>query len=273
MVSSIRSASVPTPARRFAANLATNPRPSRPRSSPEDPFLRRVSLKHDVRNYRWSTLGGLALMTFLLASCGSKASPTASGGTSTTAVGHASTVAPTTVVTAPTSPTTTRPGSSGNPPPSSTATTAGPGSRLCTTGKLSASWPGNGNGASGVLYYTVNLTNTSGGACMTGGYPGVSAYTPAGRLITSSTSRSPGTASNLTVPPTETVHFIVGLRDNDPQHGGAPCGTTVGALHVIPPNDTSSLQVATPIAASHGGFPALCGSQIVVGPIYPGSAQ
>ena len=127
--------------------------------------------------------------------------------------------------------------------PSTTTSSSAPipaGLPQCTTADLRPSWPGIGDGASGVLYFTVNLLNSSGVTCITGGYVGVSAYEPSGALIAASESRellgSPNPPPALAVSPGKSVHFIVGLPDVNQAAGGAECSTTVGALHLIPPN-------------------------------------
>jgi hypothetical protein len=129
------------------------------------------------------------------------------------------------------------------------------------------------------VYYGVTVTNTSSARCLTGGFFGVSAYSPDGRLVTSSDARAGGLTGTsgtsgtptLTVPPGSSIHFIVGFADNVASAGGAPCGTVVGSLHLIPPNDTSTDQVATP--KQGGGFPPLCEGSILVGPIQPGASS
>jgi hypothetical protein len=154
-------------------------------------------------------------------------------------------------------------------PLSSTSSTAVPATQAsdqCTASQLRPSWSGMGNGASGTVYYVVNLLNPSPSACVTGGYVGVSAYDPAGDLIAVSAMRE---GTGLTPPPTLTiapgasVHFTVGLPDVDEATGGTQCSVTVGALHLIPPNEKSEVQIATPISA--GYYPSLCGSRFVVG--------
>jgi hypothetical protein len=133
------------------------------------------------------------------------------------------------------------------------------------------SWTGQGNGASGNLFYVVNLLNSSPSTCVTGGYVGVSAYDPAGDLIAASGSRNAmGTTSppTLTVAPGATVHFVVGLPDVNEAAGGTECSTTVGALHLIPPNEMTGVQIATPIST---GYPKLCGEAFMVGPLLSGA--
>lgn len=157
--------------------------------------------------------------------------------------------------------------------PSTTSTTvalAGVGNQ-CTAGDLRPSWVGQGNGASEHLFYAVNLENISGRACVTGGYVGVAAYDPEGRLIAASEQRAPDMAPDvaLSVSPGASVGFTIGFEDVDIEAGGTPCSTMVGALHLIPPNERTDVQVATPLADG-SGYPALCGTSFLVGPLTSG---
>jgi hypothetical protein len=160
-------------------------------------------------------------------------------------------------------------------PPSSTSSTlpATQASDQCTASQLQPSWPGMGNGASGTVFYVVNLLNSSPSTCVTGGYVGVSAYDPAGDLIAVSAMHE---GTGLTPPPTLTiapgasVHFTVGLPDMDEAAGGTQCSVTVGALHLIPPNKTIEVQIATPIST---GYPSLCGSSFMVGALQIGASS
>jgi len=164
-------------------------------------------------------------------------------------LGCGSSVATTTPKTS--SPPTTAAGSTTTAPlsaPTTTSTVAiTPTSDQCMASQLQPSWLGMGNGASGHLYYGVNLLNSSPTSCVTGGYVGVSAYSPAGDLIAANESRdSMGMSSppTLTVATGASVHFVVGLPDVVEATGGTECSTTVGALHLIPPNETSEVQIA-----------------------------
>jgi hypothetical protein len=64
------------------------------------------------------------------------------------------------------------------------------------------------------------------------------------------------------------VNFSIGLPDVDAEAGGTECPTVVGALHLIPPNERTAVQVATPISA---GYPKLCGNSFLVGPLVSGA--
>jgi hypothetical protein len=198
---------------------------------------------------RW--FGGLALASlaaFLLAACSS-------------APGRISTATSTTTTEAPTTP----------PTLPSTTTTSEPAVPIdtpqCSAGDFRPSWTGQGDGASGTLFYVVNLLNASAVTCVTGGYVGVSAYDPAGDLIAASESHDllgSDEPPTLLVAPGTTVHFIVGLPDVNEAAGGIECSTTVGAFHLIPPNETTEVQIATPVST---GYPSLCGSTFFVGPL------
>jgi hypothetical protein len=130
-----------------------------------------------------------------------------------------------------------------------------------------------GDGASGTIYFEVNLVNSSSVTCVTGGYVGISAYDPAGHLIAATESRQvlSGASSPpaLSVAPGTSVHFEVGFADVNESDGGTKCSITVGALHLIPPNETTEVQIATPVSS---GYPALCGNTFQVGELYSGPA-
>jgi len=174
-----------------------------------------------------------------------------------------------------TSPSTTAPATTTtNPSPSTTSTApTTPASHQCTASELQPSWPGIGNGASGTVFYVVDLLNSSAAPCVTGGYVGVSAYDPMGHLIAASAMRE-GTGlappQTLTVAPGASAHFTVGFPDVDEAAGGTACSVTVGALHLIPPNKTTEVQIATPIST---GYPSLCGSSFMVGALQSGASS
>jgi hypothetical protein len=168
-------------------------------------------------------------------------------------------------------------------PPSSTTTTEGASSTTptvvdateCVASDLRPSWDSQGDGAAGTIYYNVNLANVSGASCTTGGYFGVSAYDPSGTLLASQDIREPmGAPAEVTVSPGGSISFAVGFVDQSSTGGGTPCTSTVGALHLIPPNTTTEVQIATPLpaAASTVGYPSLCEPRIAVGPVQSGIA-
>jgi hypothetical protein len=155
--------------------------------------------------------------------------------------------------------------------PTTTTALFTPGLQLCVSSDFQPSWSGQGVGASQVIYFVVNVLNISGASCDTGGYFGVSAYDPNGQLLTSSDARNPlGEPSpELTVPSGGSINFSVGFADVSSPVGNT-CAVTVGALHLIAPNDTNEVQVATP--NGKGGYPSLCSNQIAVGPVRSGAA-
>ena len=140
----------------------------------------------------------------------------------------------------------------------------------CTAADLRPSWLGIGNGASEHLFYVVNLENVSQRPCVTGGYVGVAAYDPQGGLIPASEDRAPGMAPDeaLSVAPGASINFTIGLPDVDIETGGGECSTEVGALHLIPPNESTDVYVATPIST---GYPKLCGTSFLVGALASGA--
>jgi hypothetical protein len=212
-----------------------------------------------------ATVGSLACLVGLATGCGSHratvkgSSPTPVPSSTTASLAPTTTLAP---------PATTASSAPPQPPASTTSTTGTP---VCLAQDLKPTWTGNGNGASGVLYYPVNMTNVSSSACETGGYFGAAAYDPNGVLLVGTETRDPSlnpsaNSSAVTVSPGATISFVVGFPDNN---GSTSCNTNVGSLHLTPPNDTSQLQVATP--RQSGGFPLLCQGKLLIGPVSLGS--
>jgi Protein of unknown function (DUF4232) len=151
------------------------------------------------------------------------------------------------------------------PPPITTTTESGSSTTPtavnvseCVASDLRPSWDNQGTVAAGTIFYGVNLENISAASCTAGGYFGVSAYNPSGTLVTSRDYRdsSTGNPPEVTVSPGGSVSLGVGFVDGSSQ--GA-C-TTVGALHLISPNTTTELQIATPLpsAESTVSYPSLC---------------
>lgn len=151
-------------------------------------------------------------------------------------------------------------------PPDSTAATP-----ECSTPDIRVSWPEERDGASGILYYTVDVANPTTSACHIAGYFGVSAYSPAGTLIVGSDTREAdlGLPGTVVLAPGVRAWFEVGFEDSDLQDGGSDCHTPVGSLHLIPPDQTTSLDLATPDPLSEDGYPALCEHRLWVGPVSP----
>jgi hypothetical protein len=73
----------------------------------------------------------------------------------------------------------------------------------------------------------------------------------------------------LSVAPGTSANLSVGFEDVDIAAGGIECSTVVGGLHLIPPNEWTDVLVATPL--STGGYPKLCGSSFLVGPLASGA--
>ena len=101
------------------------------------------------------------------------------------------------------------------------------------------------------------------------GYFGVSAYSPTGTLIAANDTREAdlGTLGTILLVPGATAVFQVGFEDSDLQAGGANCHTVVGSLHLIPPDQTSTLEIATPDPLSTDRYPPLCEQKLYVGPV------
>lgn len=141
----------------------------------------------------------------------------------------------------------------------------------CSTKSIAAFWPDDRNGASGVLYYSVDVRNVAAVACHMAGYFGVSAFAPSGALVAASDTREAdlGSLGPVVLTPGSVAHFQVGFQDSNLRAGGIDCHTVVGSLHLIPPDQTTSVQVATPDARSNGRYPPLCERKIFVGPVTP----
>jgi hypothetical protein len=120
----------------------------------------------------------------------------------------------------------------------------------------------------GTIYYGVGLRNDADRSCVTGGYPGISAYSPAGDRLPLRAARQPGATPALTVAAGHSVYFTLGLSDGADLPSGT-CATTVGALHIIAPDDTASFAVATPLQG--GKDPVACSGRAEVSPLIAGA--
>lgn len=151
------------------------------------------------------------------------------------------------------------------PPPTATSTPECPGSAL------RSSWPDDRDGASGILYYSVDIENSTRSPCHMAGYFGVSAYSPTGTLIAANDTREAdlGTLGTVLLFPGAQAFFQVGFEDSDLENGGTDCHTAVGSLHLIPPDQTSGLAVVTTGPSSPGGYPPSCERRLLVGPVSP----
>lgn len=112
----------------------------------------------------------------------------------------------------------------------------------CTTADL-AVWVNEeaAQGAAGTGYYPLEFTNTSGHACATGGYPGVSATDASGRQLGDAAARDPVYPSHLVVIPAGgTAHALLGYGAVEVSTSG--CKPRAAAqLKVYPPNSFTAI--------------------------------
>jgi hypothetical protein len=186
----------------------------------ENPFMRGLAILP------------LACLALALAGCGGSG-----GTTAASATGSTKTVTVTTSATTASTPTTQ----------TTTATTpAGP--PICRASTLQASFLGS-QGAAGHGLMGFTLKNTGSSNCSTVGFPGIQFLDKSGKPLPTNAMRTTrdyfGYAPKvaLTVAPGSTVSFRVGVTHVPA--GNATC-TTAYQLQVIPPNDTSTLDVALP---------------------------
>lgn len=126
-----------------------------------------------------------------------------------------------------------------SPPPSQAAPAE------CSTAQLDASLK-RANGAAGSIYVHLVLTNTGPGACVTGGYPGVSYVERGGSQLGAAAKRTaPRSVQRFTLAPGGRAASL--LREVDTANfDPAKCRPAhVVALRVYPPDQTSSLLVKT----------------------------
>ncbi len=112
------------------------------------------------------------------------------------------------------------------------------------------------NGAAGTAYYPLEFTNTSGHACATGGYPGVSATDASGRQLGDAAARDPVFPSHMVVIPAGgTAHALLGYGAVEVSTSG--CKPRAAAqLKVYPPNSFTAIDTffdlpACTIGAGH----------------------
>jgi Domain of unknown function (DUF4232) len=118
----------------------------------------------------------------------------------------------------------------------------------CTTSTL-VLWTGDGEGAAGSVYRTLELTNQSGHACVLLGYPGVSAVDLHGHALGSPAARAPGTRARVTIQNGATARATLRIVQaaNFP---AATCRRTAAAgIRVYPPGQTASKIVPFPFDA------------------------
>lgn len=96
-------------------------------------------------------------------------------------------------------------------------------------------------GAAGTAYYPLEFTNTSGHACRTGGYPGVSATDASGRQLGNPAARDPVFAGHtVVIPAGGTAHALLGYGDVEVSTSG--CKPKAAAqLKVYPPNSLTAI--------------------------------
>jgi len=109
---------------------------------------------------------------------------------------------------------------------------------------------GGGGGAAGSFYYTLEMTNLSGGSCTLLGYPGVSGVSLSGTQIGSAASRSPGgSIRTITLANGSTADITIRIVDvlNFPTSRCQP--TTAAGVRVYPPGQRDSKIVPFPFKA------------------------
>jgi hypothetical protein len=119
----------------------------------------------------------------------------------------------------------------------------------CTTSGLDIWLNTQGNGAAGTIYYDLEFTNLSGGACTLFGYPGVSATDLAGTQLGSAAARIGATPATVTLANGATATALVGIVEAG-VFPPAQCGpVTAAGLRVYPPGQTQSKRIPFPFAA------------------------
>ena len=96
-------------------------------------------------------------------------------------------------------------------------------------------------GAAGTAYYPLEFTNTSGHACATGAYPGVSATDASGRQLGDAAARDPVFPGHVVVIPAGgTAHALLGYGAVEVSTSG--CKPKAAAqLKVYPPNSRTAI--------------------------------
>ncbi len=134
------------------------------------------------------------------------------------------------------------------------ASAAAPG---CTAADL-AVWVNlqDGQGAAGTFYYPLEFTNTSGHACSTGAYPGVSATGAAGQQLGDAAARNPVyPGRHVTIPAGGTAHALLSYGNAEVSTSGCKPKTAT-LLKVYPPRSYTALSTffdlpACTVAGSH----------------------
>lgn len=145
---------------------------------------------------------------------------------------------------APTEPPSAEPTTYPEPPaaPAPAPTAAAPDAvGFCTAAELSGSVQDQfGGAAAGTVARTLVVTNSSAGACVVQGYPGVSFVDAAGTQLGAPAERQGAGATPVTLAPGASA--VADLYQTNAQNYGADCGqTTAAGLRVYPPEATDSL--------------------------------
>jgi hypothetical protein len=131
--------------------------------------------------------------------------------------------------------------------PAGAARTAVP---ACATSGLDVWLDTQGSGAAGTVYYTLELTNLSGGSCTLFGYPGVSGVSLSGAQLGSAATRNPSfTPHAVTLANGATATAIVGIRQVSLFQPAQCMPVTAAGLRVFPPGQTASKVVPFPFGA------------------------
>ena len=118
----------------------------------------------------------------------------------------------------------------------------------CTTSSL-VLWAGDGEGAAGSIYRTLELTNQSGHACVLFGYPGVSAVDLHGCALGMPASQAPGRRVRVALQNGATARATLRIAQaaNFP---AATCNRTAAAgIRMYPPGQAASKTVPFPFDA------------------------
>jgi hypothetical protein len=145
---------------------------------------------------------------------------------------------------------------------SSTSTSAS--LAACRAAGLAVNLDTSGNGAAGSVYYTLKFTNTSGGQCTVGGYPGISAINGSGAQLGSPASRNATTsATTVTLAPGQTATATLQIV-NAGNFSASTCGpTSATGLRIYAPNQTTPSQVAFSFQACSKSGP----TYLTIGPL------
>ena len=148
------------------------------------------------------------------------------------------------------------------------ATTAAAPAGRCLAGDFSATIADSGDGAAATRYITIQVTNTGGEPCVTGGYFAVSSYDLEGHPISVQDSRvAQSGEAQFTLEPGRSLSLTIGVNDlpAGPQ-GSCP---RVDAFHLVPPGDAASVTLSLLNASGQGTQVVECPGNILVRPATP----